>query len=335
MLSIQTSCLRSLIPANKFIMEPPSVITLMANFVSLTDNLYRGVRFIRRSYVDPRTDGLYVRLITEQARYAEWKRRMGIEKLEDITALLGKIPENARESLKIILAPMGKYLRESEELFKKYGFENFDGPPRLKDKLKCIDFLNHGEWELTNLLNTLKHCNDGLLTIAPPAPGYHVSLPNNDLILEMSQPTQQSQNREHSQFRQTRSRSQHAQLSHPIGQKQISPICDDIASKQNDSRGAKVFYPVIELLYSTSLGVLRVAAVRYPIHKPSLEGALYRLSLWGSGMFQGLITIDQALNQKSGSVELLRNNIAGALAEIAITLGQIHHCYCFHLEVVT
>lgn len=310
--------------------EALSLLSLLANFVALTDNLYRGVRFIRRVSEDPRVDELYVRLITEQASYAEWKRRMGIENDEDIRSLVEKIPENARESLKIILAPMEKYLKESQEMFKKYGIVKpgkFDERLGLKDKLRRFDFLLIGHKELTDLLNTLKACNDGLLKIAPPAPGYYVSLFNNDPILETSQPTQQLQNREHSQFSQTRSRSQQAQVSHTTSRDQTSPIWDDIASKQEDNRGTKIFRPVIELLYSTSLYILRTAAVQYPNQKPSFEGVLYRLSLWGSGMFQGLITIDQVLNQQSDSVDLLRNNIAGTLAEIAITLGQYYRYY--------
>lgn len=317
-------------PASNIIMEPISVLFLAANFIAVGDNIYRAARLVNRSFKDPRADGLYVRLITEQARYAEWNRRMGIEKPEDVTSLLGNIPEGARESLLIILEPMGKYLIESEKLFKKYGIEKpgkFHQRFTLHDKLRRVNFLMDGERELTDLLNTLKHCNDGLLTIAPPAPGYYVSLSSNDPILETSQATQQLQNREHSQSRQIRSRLQRSPVSHTTVQDQTSPIWADIASKQKDSKSAKVFRPAIELLYSTSLDVLRTAAVQYPAEKPSFEGVLYRLSLWGSGMFQGLTTVDQALNQESDSANLLRNNIAETLAEISITLGQFHHCY--------
>lgn len=307
-------------------MEPISFIALTVNFIALADNVYRGVRFLRRSLEDPRADGLYVRLITEKARYSEWKRRMGIENLEDINASLGQIPEDARESLMIIFAPIEKYLKESQELFKKYGIGNpvqSEGRRSLRDKLRRVDFLFDGERELRNLLDTLKHLNDGLLTIAPPAPGYYFSV--SDPILESSQPTQQLQ--EHSQFRQTWSRSQQAQVSHKSSQDQTSRIWDNIPSKQKDSRGGKGFHSVIDLLYSTSLDVLRTAAVRYPTDKPIFEEVLHRLNLWGSGMFQGQISIDQALNQRSDSVNLLRNNIAGTLAGIAISLGQFHHSH--------
>lgn len=311
-------------------MDPLTALFLGANFVALSDNIYRGLKFIRRAHKDSRIDGLYVRLITEQASYAEWKRRMGIENEDDFNSLLENIPENARKSLTIILAPMEKYLKEASEMFIKYGIDEpgpLDRRIGLKDKLKRLDYLLVGEKELTNLLNTLKNCNDGLLTIAPPAPGYYVSLSSNDTVLETSQPTQQPQNRELSQFRQTRSRLPQAEVRHMTSQDQTSPIWDDIASKQKDNRGTKISRPVIERLYSTSLDVLRTAILQYPAQKSSFEGIFYRLSLWGSGMFQGLITIDQALNQRSDCVNLLKNNIAGTLAEIAITLGQFYRCH--------
>ena len=311
-------------------MEALSVFALLVNFVALADNVARGVRLIRQSLQDPRADGLYVRLITEKARYAEWRRRMGLENSEDLATLLEKLPENARESLTSILAPMGKYLQQSQELFRKYGIEKpgqFGKRLNMQDKARRVAFLTDGERELTNLLNTLKHCNDGLLTIAPPAPGYYVSVSGNDPILESSHSGQHLQNQEHSQFTQTESRPQQARLSHATGQDQTSPLWDDVASNSNDSLDTNVFHPVIELLFSTSLDVLRNTTVRYPTHRPSFEGVLYRLSLWGSGMFNGLITIDQVLNQRSDSVNLLRNNIARILAEIAITLGQFHRCF--------
>lgn len=310
-------------------MEPLNVTGLATNLFVLSDNLYRAVRFVRRAFEDPRPDGLYVRLITEQARFAEWKRHMGIGNLEDATALLERMPEQARESLMTILAPMEKYLDVSQDLLKRYGIEKpgqGDRRHTLIDKFKRVEFLRDRQKELTDLLDTLKYCNDGLLTIAQPAPGYNVNLLSINPIIETSRPTQQQKNREYSQFTQTGSRLQQAQLSHTTSQNQISSVSDENASKQKGSRGAQFFHPVIELLYSTSLDVLRTAALQYSTHKPSFEGPLHRLSLWGSGMFQGLITIDQALNQRSESVDMLRNNIAGTLAEIAITLGKFRNC---------
>lgn len=63
------------------------------------DNVYRGVNLLRNTIQDPKVDGLFVRLITEKARYAEWKRRMGVESKQDVKALISKLPADAKRSL--------------------------------------------------------------------------------------------------------------------------------------------------------------------------------------------------------------------------------------------
>ena len=62
-------------------------IALVADFAALTDSLHRRTRFLRRSYEYPWADILYVRSVTEQARYAAWKWRVGFENLEDVQCL--------------------------------------------------------------------------------------------------------------------------------------------------------------------------------------------------------------------------------------------------------
>jgi hypothetical protein len=296
-------------------MEPLSAVILATNFIAIADQAYRAINFVRRAYDDPRTDGLYVRLVTERARYAEWKRRMGIENMNDLPLLIHKVPPAARESMQMILEPIGKYLDKSELLIEKYAIEKpgqFEGKVGWRDKLKRFEFFRHGEKELSELLDTLKHCNDGLLTIAPPPPGYFVSLSSNDPLLESSQPTQQSRNREHSQFGNTGFQSQGTTWH----------TANIVSRQEQESGDNQDFHPVIEFLYSVSLDVLRTASVQYLNYETVIEKLVYRLSLWGSGMFQGPITIDQVLNQQSDSVNLLRNNIAQTLAEIAVLLGQ-------------
>lgn len=78
-------------------MDPLSTLLVVANILAVVDNLYRGVQFVRRAAQDPKVDGFYVRLITEKARYAEWKRRMGIETDDDVETLISKLPEEAQK----------------------------------------------------------------------------------------------------------------------------------------------------------------------------------------------------------------------------------------------
>ncbi len=51
-------------------MDPVSAIVAVVNLLVFVDNVYRGVNVILKPAEDPRADALYVRLITEKARYA-------------------------------------------------------------------------------------------------------------------------------------------------------------------------------------------------------------------------------------------------------------------------
>jgi hypothetical protein len=73
-------------------MDPASAIVAVVNLLVFVDNVYRGVNVVLKSAEDPRADALYARLITEKARYAEWKRRMGVETREDAETLMENFP---------------------------------------------------------------------------------------------------------------------------------------------------------------------------------------------------------------------------------------------------
>lgn len=72
------------------------------NLLAITEKLYRVVQVVRRGQ-DPMRDDLYIRLNVEKARYAEWKKRMGIDTIEDAKRLMGKLTPETRVSLTEIL----------------------------------------------------------------------------------------------------------------------------------------------------------------------------------------------------------------------------------------
>ena len=61
-------------------------------------------------------------------------------------------------------------------------------------------------------------------------------------------------------------------------------------------------------------------AVQYPNFKETFQGVGDRLEIWGTGLIQGQVSIDQALSQSSRATDMLRNNIAGTLADVAVIL---------------
>ena len=124
-------------------MDSLSAITSMGNLAAVVDNLYRGVNFLRQKAQDPRVDGLFVRLLTEKARLAEWKRRVGIEKIEDFETPISKLPEDAEVSLSMNIGRVESYVQISERLYPKNGIassKTADKPKTFSDKWWRVSF---------------------------------------------------------------------------------------------------------------------------------------------------------------------------------------------------
>ena len=268
-------------------MEPLSAIStilVVANLLAVADNFYRGVTYARRAIQDPKIDSFYVRLITEKARYAEWKRRMGIETTDDVETLISKLPEGAQRSLPLILAPMHKYIKVAEQLFVKYGIvppDTADSHHSFRDKLRRIDLLVDGHRHLNDLLDTLKSCNDGLLTIAPPRPGYHVSVAGNDptLVVHEAQYTERDSHWR-SQPPQSASDPQLSLASSNRRAEIAAQSSSTSAIKTTAQESSKrVFHPLIELLHSTCLRVFRSMAMQYSDLKGTFQGVGDRLEI--------------------------------------------------------
>ncbi|CAF9910035.1 hypothetical protein IMSHALPRED_008535 [Imshaugia aleurites] len=307
-------------------MEPVSALFAAVNLLAVTDNLYDGVHLMPRVVQDPKIDRYFVRLITEKARFAEWKRRMGMEKDEDVETLISKLPEDAKMSLPTILAPMQKYVGVAEGLFVKYGITSRDtveSHRSFKERLWRVDLLTMGQQQLNEILDSLENCNDGLLTIAPPA-GYYFSLTGNDQVLERSDGTEclGLDILERPQPPQSTSQSFSPPTNDRLAETAPENIGTSALNPPVQERSGKAFHSTIELLHSTCHRVLRSIVVQYPAHKEKFEGTGDRLAIWGTGLFRGKVSIDRALNQKSKGISMLRNNISGILADIAVILRE-------------
>ena len=296
-------------------MDPFTLVVSIANLIALTDNLYRGVKYFREAFNDPRADDLYVRLLTERARFAEWKNKMGIESGGDLDKLFEKLSDSNQEALSAMLRPLVKYTRYAEEIADRYAVGRFHerGEKLLfKDRLRRLNFRFQGADELAQMLQTLKSCNDGLLTIAPPPPGYYSSLQNNDAVIIQSESDPVTSLRRIPPLR-SEVTSQNEQTTAGASQN---------ASNQFSKSKSMVYRPLIDLLYSTCMDSLKTLVLRFPGQRTRFEAIGDRLSTWGSGLFRFRVTIDQALNRRSEAVSMLRNNVCGTLVDFLLVLGE-------------
>lgn len=82
-------------------MEPVSLaVGLSIGFLSLSvfvDKTFRAAQVIQRGH-GPRIDDIYIRLIVEKGRYADWRKRMGVNRPEDFDTLLTRLTPDVKES---------------------------------------------------------------------------------------------------------------------------------------------------------------------------------------------------------------------------------------------
>ena len=295
------------------------------------DNLYLLVSLMPRAAPRQRSkmDGSFVSLITEKARFAEWKKRMGVQRAEDLKALSMKLPADAQRSPATILAPVQEYITLSDQLFEKYGVESANGMKKkwsFRAKLPRVDEFVNGHQGLEDMLAMLKNCNDELSEIVPLVPGRYVSLvggghvlvTTNDaqyLKLDTLLQPQPSSSESHSD-----SPTMNDGCAGTAYQNVIAPTLDSPVEEPTE----KVDRPVIQLLHSTCLGVIRSMAVQYLTHQEELNRIGDRLAIWGSGLFRAPVPIDEALlhHPDTRRMKFLRGHIAGILADVTVALRE-------------
>ena len=326
----------------------------LVKFFSIVDDFYDTVddlNTLRKAAEYANAKGVIIPFSTEAARYAEWKARMKIRHYHDFVV---KLPRSDRKRLLSILEPAVKHMRESsgsspssklpdligKRTDKPWPFnswrvsENAAGPVDAPIEQKSLLF---------KTCKVLKECNDGLLSITPPPPGYFVKAINEESQLDV-RPSQMTQSlglevlrgpeivrsQRHVPVIEEPSRTIN-QTSRPIS---VPSSNDGQAMVEVSTNKGKVelsdddvgFRPMVELLYSTCLRVLRSISSTYPSCRHRFRNIADRLSLWGSGLFYGRCSLDQALDQRSSAVILLKENLAGTLADVAVIERKFSGC---------
>ena len=316
---------------------PDPSINDLAKLLSIVDDFYDTIddlNALRKAAEYANVKELIIPFSTEAARYAEWKARMRFRRWHDIRSLVVKYPRSDRERLLSILEPAVKHIRdgigssESSKLPALVGKET--GKPWPFDSWRVLETAAGpvgSPMEQKNLLyktcKVLKECNDGLLSITPPPPGYFIraiddesqvdvrpSQMTQSLGLEVLQGPEIVRGQRHLPVIEEPSRTV-VQKSRPIMVSSSSGGQNMVEVSTNDC-------PMVELLYSTCLRVLRSISSTYPSCRYHFRSIADRLSLWGSGLFYGRCSLDQALDQPSSAVLLLKENLAGTLADVAV-----------------
>ena len=303
-------------------MDAVTGILLVANTVAIVDNLYRFFSLLRLG--DPTTNRLFALFITESARFAVWKRRLRIDREEDVGALVEALPEDTRSFLPEILEPMSAYVRDVEALFKKYRIQPFGKQVqrnKLGDTVRKIRLQLDGVAKIEEILKAFQAANDALVAIAPPPPYYHVSVTHHGYLSHgmrrlspYDEPGQQGTD-------DRRSASFASPSYHAYDEQETFAEDGVTEGPAHASEGST--HPLVELLYLNDIVVLVDLSESSPHVKDQFRALTRRLHLWGYGIVKGDVTIDEAIVCLSQSGPLLKEAIAGCLADIAVILLEI------------
>lgn len=291
-------------------MDAVTGILALVNLLLFTDKFFRGVKIVRRGQ-DLMSDDLYIRLIVEKARYAEWKNRMGINTIGDAQKLMGKLTIETRFSLMEILSSMQRYTEETEKYSVRYNLDSLTPPSPLNTSERLsprINFAPDDQRKLNELLNVLKSCNDGLVQIVPPAPAYYEqgSYP-------IPSASDLSTRAQYSEIQ--------TQLLSSLPSSAVNP--EYTQGSSHPTRDELENRPMLQLMHSRCIHCLRTITDQFPKYTLDLGHAADQLSLWASGMFTGRITLDQVLRGNSTPKKLFGDQIIGTLVDIATYLGKL------------
>lgn len=288
-------------------------LALTATFFSIgyvCEKAYRVARTVKQGH-GPRSENLWIRFLVEKARYADWKKRMGVETNVDTKRFLSRLPPDTRASLIEIIEPMRKYSGETEDMFKRYGIHGYDSvkpPTKAFQAINRVNFAIDGVKTLTELLDIVTTCNNGLLQLAPPAPAYH-NLGADHIIPDMD----------------ACSSPQVLRLQTSTEPSEPTSESQDATSPQptsNADRPDSESFPMLQLLLSNCVSTMRSIVSCDIEHSAVMAHSTKDISLWTMGMFSGRITLDQVLHGLTESNKLFREQIVGILVDIAIYLGK-------------
>ena len=323
------------------VVSPPldPSINDLSTLLSIVDDFYDTVddlNALRKAAEYANVKELIIPFSTEAARYAEWKARMRIRRWHDIRSLVVKFSRSDRERLLSILEPAVQHIRDSigSSGSSKLPWP-FDSWRVSETAAGSVDAPMEQKSLLYKTCKVLKECNDGLLSITPPPPGYFIRAIDDESQVDV-RPSQMTQSLGLEVLRgpEIVPSQRHLPAIEEPTHKVVQTSRPILASSSNDvpnmvevsTSEGKVelpesdvaFCPMVELLYSTCLRVLRSISSTYPSCRHHFRSVADRLSLWGSGLFYGRCSLDQALDQPSSAVFLLKENLAGTLADVAV-----------------
>ncbi|KAI5837910.1 hypothetical protein DFP73DRAFT_566208 [Morchella snyderi] len=297
-------------------MEAFYVVPVVFSLASLAVSTTRFAKIIMEAE-DPRVDLICARLLTENARTAEWGSRMKVNTSDEAKNLWENFPDERQVAIRDTWYSLQRWSREAGEKFgqlKEYGLsQSAAGNRRFETKLGRAKWEMSLFKELSVLIDTWEGLNDCLERLTQAPPGYQFTRQVENLIATNGH-----------------------RVAANVPERSME-VTHETVSNEVDYQEASNTQVMIKTLYLNCRYVLYLLCPRGDPHKhPVFKEVAMRLKLWGSGLFEGgtvrlsssglqpdradPIDLDHMLNPTLSRSVPLRKAILGIFSDIARTL---------------
>ena len=299
-------------------MDPFSAIYLVLTLVQTTNNAYRLVNSIR--YSAPKVDQIYYRLLSEKETTEAWANQM---RMANGTDLQTSIPPDKLDEVTKLLSKLVIYVKRAEDKYAKVELKSADQKNTIANLRARAQFVLTGYDDLKDLVDAIASMNKALTTIAPPLPPYSRHM--------------YSEGSTHPQIQRLIS-DDGQPLSTPGSMDGTTAVETPLSRAQTwqpsrtgtDDSTRNVYdlehLPSLQSIYELCLNAMQMMAYRG--RHALIQNSVARLKLWGTGIFEPPVPLDNVLMLRKNDSNAVRQAFLKAMAHILVLQGMFlpHLC---------
>lgn len=300
--------------------EVVTVGYLILTLVQVTNNAYRLINKIK--YSAPKVDQIYYRMLAEKETTEAWANQMRMANGMDLQT---SIPPDKLDEVTKLLNKLMMYVKAADEKYAKVELKSADQKNTIANLKARAQFVLSGYDDLKDLVDVIASMNKALTTIAPPLPPYSRHMyPEGStrpqvqrLISDYGQPSSTPRSMGGTTAVETTlSRAQTEQASdigpdHPTG---------NVYNLEH--------LPSLKSIYGLCLNAMDMMAHRG--RHALLQNSSARLKLWGAGIFEPPVPLDNVLMLRKKDSNAVRQAFLKVMAYILVLQGMFLPHLCMH-----
>ncbi|MCJ1309252.1 hypothetical protein MMC25_002910 [Agyrium rufum] len=291
-------------------MDPLSLSATVLALASITTDVFRVVQRLQRAFKDDvKFNTLYFQLVTEKQKTIGWVNNM---RHVDGNGLHGKVPPENLALVQDSVHRLEETYKRANKMFRKFQISGADETVK-KDLVQRTKWVLRGTEEVTDLINLLKSLNEALNVLAPVLPVYSPPMgtypassavgnaTGSDVMPEVAADKTSGEALQHSLTVTT------------------SPNTSDFLSDSYDYHPVNIDPPTIRQIYNANLRALSIIISNDAKLNELARSDLVRLRLWGIGLFDDSLSLDDILKTSPTRFKSLQSCLFHSLVNIAVT----------------